>query len=207
VARAIGLDGRIGAKFLHPGPGFGGSCFPKDLKALIHMGRQMDSGLKVIGAADEVNESQWRRMVDKVRLALGGSVKGKFIAMLGLSFKPKTDDVREAPALKIARELISEGARIRAHDPEAMENARRELPALETAGSAYEAAEGADALILVTEWNEFRNLDLLKMKGLLKEPVFVDLRNVYEPARMASLGFRYCSVGRPAGSAEDKPAT
>lgn len=197
VAKAVGLDGRIGSKFLHPGPGFGGSCFPKDLKALIHIGRTNSSDLRVVGAAADVNEAQWRRMVDKVRRALGGQVKDRVIAVLGLSYKPKTDDVREAPSLKIASQLLSEGARIRAHDPEAMDNAKKVVPGIEMLQSAYEAAEGADLLVLATEWTEFRNLDLDRIKSLLAKPNFVDLRNVYDPVRMKRRGFNYLCVGRP----------
>ncbi len=198
VAKAVGLDGRIGSKFLHPGPGFGGSCFPKDLQALIHIGREAGNDMKIIGAASEVNNNQWKRMVDKVIDALGGEkyINGKIIAMLGLSYKPKTDDVRESPALKIASALIAKGVKVRAHDPEAMDNALRVVPELELADDAYEAAHGADLLLLVTEWNEFRNLDMERIKELLNEPTFVDLRNVYEPDRMEQMGFKYVSVGR-----------
>jgi UDPglucose 6-dehydrogenase len=197
VAKAMGLDQRIGSKFLHAGPGFGGSCFPKDLAALIQTGQEAGCDMRIARAAAEVNERQRARMVDKIRDTLGG-LKGKTIALLGLSFKPNTNDLREAPALAIAQALLAEGAAVRVYDPEAMEEGARVLSQATPAPDAYAAAEGADALVLVTEWNQFRNLDMTRVKSALRQPVFIDLRNVYEPERMGLLGFRYVSVGRPA---------
>ncbi|MEW6543704.1 MAG: UDP-glucose/GDP-mannose dehydrogenase family protein [Nitrospirota bacterium] len=196
VAKAMGLDHRIGSKFLHAGPGFGGSCFPKDLAALTQIGDRAGEPMLVARAAAQVNELQRQRMVEKIRVAVGG-LKGKTVGLLGLSFKPNTNDLREAPALAIAGQLMQEGAVVRAFDPAAMEEATRLFPGLIPCTDAYDAAKGADALVLVTEWNEFRNLDLNRLKGTLRRPIFIDLRNVYEPERMASLGFRYLSVGRP----------
>ena len=197
VAKAMGLDHRIGAKFLHAGPGYGGSCFPKDIAALIQTGRQAGCVMEIAEAADRANAKQKERMVEKIREALGGSVKGTRLGVLGLSFKPNTNDLRDAPALDIILKLQKEGADVRAYDPAGMEEARTLLPAVTLCANAYEAVDGADALILMTEWNQFRNLDLERIKKGLTRPVFVDLRNVYEPARMAALGFRYSSVGRP----------
>jgi UDPglucose 6-dehydrogenase len=195
VAKAMGLDGRIGGKFLHPGPGFGGSCLPKDLRALAEVGRQVGEPLELVQAVNRLNEQQRARMVEKVAAAVG-EVAGKTLAVLGLAFKPNTDDIREAPPLDIIRELLARGARIRAFDPAAMPNAARVLPAVEYCKDAYDAATGADGVVLATEWNQFRNLDLGRLKAALKQPVFVDLRNVYEPQRMRELGFRYTGVGR-----------
>ena len=200
VAKAMGLDQRIGSKFLHAGPGFGGSCFPKDLAALIQTGHEVGCDMEIARAAADVNERQKTRMVDKIRDTLGG-LKGKTVGLLGLSFKPNTNDLREAPALTIAQGLLDEGAVVRVYDPEAMEEGTRILSRAIPCQDAYTAAQGADALVLVTEWNQFRNLDLEKLKSALRHPVFIDLRNVYEPARMAALGFRYVSVGRPPGGA------
>ncbi|TAL08659.1 MAG: UDP-glucose/GDP-mannose dehydrogenase family protein [Nitrospirae bacterium] len=197
VAKAMGLDHRIGAKFLHPGPGYGGSCFPKDIAALIQTGRQAGCVMEIAEAAARANDTQRERMVEKIRDALGGSVQGTRLAVLGLSFKPNTNDLRDSPALDIIAKLQKGGAEVRAYDPAGMDEARKLLPAVALCANAYEAAAGADALVLMTEWNQFRNLDLERIKAGLKRPVFVDLRNVYEPARMAALGFRYSSVGRP----------
>ncbi len=196
VAKGMGLDNRIGSKFLHAGPGFGGSCFPKDLAALTRMGEQLGSPMLIAHAASQVNGLQRTRMVDKIRGAVG-SLQGKTLAMLGLSFKPNTNDLREAPALSIARALMEEGAAIRAYDPVALEDACRILPGLTACRDAYDAASGAEALVIVTEWNQFRNLDFAKLKTLLREPILVDLRNIYDPQRMARLGFQHISVGRP----------
>ncbi len=196
VARAMGLDRRIGAKFLHAGPGFGGSCFPKDLAALIRTGHEVGCEMEIARVAAGVNERQRARMVDKIREALGG-LTGKTIGLLGLSFKPNTNDLREAPALAIAQRLLSEGAVVRVYDPEAMEEGTRILAGAIACHDAYDAAQEADALILVTEWNQFRNLDLDRIRSVLRQPLFIDLRNVYEPDRMAALGFHYISVGRP----------
>ncbi|MBI4179379.1 UDP-glucose/GDP-mannose dehydrogenase family protein, partial [bacterium] len=195
VARAMGLDGRIGPKFLHPGPGFGGSCLPKDLRALTEVARKAGESLDLIQTVSRLNEQQRVRMLEKVAAAVG-EVRGKTLAVLGLSFKPNTDDIREAPALDLIRGLLERGARIRAFDPAAMANAARVLPEAEYCKDAYDAAAGADAVVLVTEWNQFRNLDLARLKAALRQPVFVDLRNVYEPRRMREQGFRYTGVGR-----------
>ncbi|MDX2252672.1 MAG: UDP-glucose/GDP-mannose dehydrogenase family protein [Nitrospira sp.] len=197
VAKGMGLDHRIGSKFLHAGPGFGGSCFPKDLAALIQTGERHGQPMKIASAASKVNEEQRKRMVTKIREALGG-LKGKTVGMLGLSFKPNTNDLREAPALAIGEELVAEGAAIRAYDPEALEEACRMLPAVQACRDAYHAAEGADALIIMTEWNLFRNLEFEKLKAVMKRPVLLDLRNIYDPARVAAAGFTYISVGRQA---------
>jgi UDPglucose 6-dehydrogenase len=195
VARGMGLDNRIGKKFLHPGPGFGGSCFPKDTRAVIKMAAEAGVPARIVKAVIEVNEGQIGRMVDKIDTALGG-LKGKSIGFLGLSFKPNTSDTRESPAIRIIRAVIQEGARVRAYDPAAMEEARRILPEVAYAEDAYDAARGCDALVLATEWNQFRSLDWERMKKELKSPTVVDLRNVYEPEQMKSLGFSYTGVGR-----------
>jgi len=197
VAKAMGLDHRIGSKFLHAGPGYGGSCFPKDIAAIIQTGRRAGCVMEIAEATARANVRQRERMVEKIRDALGGSLRGTRLGVLGLSFKPNTNDLRDAPALDIIPTLQKEGAEIRAYDPAGMEEARNLLPTVTLCANAYEAAAGADALILMTEWNQFRNLDLERIKSSLKRPVFLDLRNVYEPARMAALGFRYSSVGRP----------
>ncbi len=195
TAKAMGLDKRIGSKFLHAGPGFGGSCFPKDVSALIRTGEGVGYDLKIARAAATVNAEQQVLMVEKIRKALGG-LQGKTVALLGLSFKPNTDDLREAPALTIAERLLQETCVVRAYDPASLQGALELLPKLVPCTDAYHAAEGADALVLVTEWNQFRNLDLARIKAALRQPLFIDLRNVYEPARMESLGFRYVAVGR-----------
>jgi UDPglucose 6-dehydrogenase len=199
VAKGMGLDHRIGGKFLHAGPGFGGSCFPKDLAALIQTGERHGQPMLIASAASRVNESQRGRMIDKIREALGG-LKGKTLAMLGLSFKPNTNDLREAPALAIARVLLAEGAGIRAYDPEALIEACHFMPELQPCRDTYHAAEGADALVIMTEWNVFRNLDFEKLKSVMRVPVLLDLRNVYDPERVAAAGFRHVSVGRMARS-------
>ncbi len=197
VAKGMGLDRRIGAKFLHAGPGFGGSCFPKDLAALVQIGRDAGEKMEIAAKAAEVNERQRQRMVEKIQAALGG-LKGKTVGLLGLSFKPNTNDLRESPALAIAEQLIGKGAAIRAYDPEGLEEATKLLPRLQACKDAYDAAQGADALVLMTEWNQFRNLDFELLKQTLRQPIFIDLRNVYEPDRIGALGLRYISVGRPA---------
>ena len=197
VAKAMGLDHRIGPKFLHPGPGFGGSCFPKDVAALVRTGQNSDCPIEIAEATMRANAKQRRRMVDKIRTAAGGQLQGKRVGILGLSFKPNTNDLREAPSLEILSRLQQEGAEVQAYDPAAMEEASRLLPGVRLCGNSYEAAEGADLLVLMTEWNQFRNLDLERIKTGLRSPVFVDLRNVYEPARMVAMGFKYASLGRP----------
>jgi UDPglucose 6-dehydrogenase len=199
VAKGMGLDHRIGAKFLHAGPGFGGSCFPKDLAALIQTGERHGYPMQIASAASRVNDSQRGRMVDKIREALGG-LKGKTLAMLGLSFKPNTNDLREAPALTIGRVLLAEGATIRAYDPEALAEACQMMPELQACRDTYHAAEGADALVIMTEWNVFRNLDFEKLKSVMRVPVLLDLRNIYDPERIAAAGFKHVSVGRMAQS-------
>jgi len=197
LAKAIGMDGRIGGKFLHPGPGYGGSCFPKDTLALLRIVQEHGESLRIVEAAVEVNAAQKARMVKKIRDMLGGSEAGKTIGVLGLAFKPETDDMREAPALTILPALLEKGARIKAHDPKGMREAKKYLPTeIEFAVNAYSACENADAVILMTEWNQYRALDLEKIRDSLKEPVFIDLRNVYDPDKMKSLGFRYIGVGR-----------
>lgn len=197
LAKAIGMDGRIGGKFLHPGPGYGGSCFPKDTLALMRIVQEHGESLRIVEAAVEVNSAQKARMIKKIRDMLGGSVAGKTIAMLGLTFKPETDDMREAPSVTIIPALIEKGARIKAHDPKGIEEAKKYLPAeVEYAKDAYDASTGAHAVVLLTEWNQYRALDLDKILSLMAEPVFIDLRNVYEPRRLLSHGFKYTGVGR-----------
>ena len=196
VARGIGLDNRIGRKFLHAGPGYGGSCFPKDTLALVKTGHDAGAPLRIVETVVAINDQRKRAMARKVIAACGGSVRGKTIGLLGLTFKPNTDDMRDAPSLMIIPALQDNGAKIRAYDPEGMGQAKAMLDNVEFAQSAYAAIEGADALVLVTEWDAFRALDLAKIRTLLKFPVVVDLRNVYRPDEMAHLGFTYVSVGR-----------
>ncbi|MGH7256204.1 MAG: UDP-glucose dehydrogenase family protein [Nitrospirales bacterium] len=201
VAKGMGLDQRIGSKFLHSGPGFGGSCFPKDVAALIETARKTGYELQIVQAAVRVNRAQRDRMLDKIREALGG-LKGKTLGVLGLSFKPNTNDLRESPALEIVEKLVAEGATVRAYDPAALEEATRRVRGLVGCSDAYDAAQGADAVVLLTEWNQFRNLDLAKMKEGLRQPLLIDLRNVYEPDRLTAAGFRHVSVGRKPVSAD-----
>ncbi|MEM9173939.1 MAG: UDP-glucose/GDP-mannose dehydrogenase family protein [Myxococcota bacterium] len=195
VARIMGLDGRIGKKFLHAGPGFGGSCFPKDTKAAAHFARALGHELGIIEASIRANDRQRLRMIDKVVAALDGDVDGRVVAVLGLSFKPETDDLREAPAIDIIRELQARGATVRAYDPAALEEAGALLPGLVCCGDAYEALDGADVAAIVTEWNQFRMLDLERMKERMARPVLVDMRNIYDAATMRGLGFAYTGVG------------
>ena len=197
VARGIGLDNRIGSKFLHAGPGYGGSCFPKDTLALVRTAQEAGSPVRIVETVAAANELRKRRMADKVLDACGGSVTGKTIAVLGLAFKPNTDDMRAAPSLAIIPALQSLGASVRAFDPESMAQARPLLPGVTFCDEPYSCIEGADALVIVTEWDAFRALDLDRVKASLAEPVVVDLRNIYRPAEMARKGFRYVSVGRP----------
>lgn len=197
VARGIGLDNRIGSKFLHAGPGYGGSCFPKDTIALMKTARDVGAPAKIVEAVVAVNDARKRAMADKIVAALGGSVKGKTIAVLGLTFKPNTDDMREAPSLAILPALKEVGAKVKAHDPQGMHEAATLLPGIEMSKSAYEAAKDADALVIVTEWDAYRALDLARLKQELKTPVVIDLRNIYNPEEMAAKGFRYFSIGRP----------
>ncbi len=199
VAKGMGLDRRIGPKFLHPGPGYGGSCFPKDTQALADIARNAGQPFEIVETVVRVNDRVKNRSVEKVRQALGGQVDGKTVGLLGLAFKPETDDMRESPSIPLVRALVEGGATVRAFDPAAMDNAREVLPeGVVYCGDSYETADGADALVIVTEWNQFRYLDLERIKGLLRSPVVVDLRNVYEPARMREAGFEYSCVGRSA---------
>jgi UDPglucose 6-dehydrogenase len=197
VARGIGLDGRIGRKFLHAGPGYGGSCFPKDTLALVKTAQDRGAPLKIVETVVAVNEARKLAMADRVVAALGGSAKGKTVAALGLTFKPNTDDMRDSPSLGILPALQKAGANIRAFDPEGIAEAKKLMPDLTYCRDAYDCMTGADALVLITEWNEFRALDLARAKSLLRQPILIDLRNVYNPAEMAEAGFRYSSVGRP----------
>ena len=196
VARGIGLDGRIGPKFLHAGPGYGGSCFPKDTLALARTAAAAGHPLKIVEVVAAANDARKERMAEKVIGACGGSVNGKVIAILGLTFKPNTDDMREAPSLSIIAGLKAAGASLRVYDPEGMDEAKELLDGVDWCTDAYDAVTGADALTIVTEWNEFRALDLGRVKSLMTAPVMVDLRNIYNPAEMAAAGFRYTCVGR-----------
>ena len=196
VAKAIGLDGRIGGKFLHAGPGFGGSCFPKDTRAFVRIAQEHGAPSRIIESVVQVNEDRKRRMADRVIQSCGGSVEGKTIAVLGVTFKPNTDDVRESPSIDILPALTDAGARVQAFDPEGMDEAKALISGINWSDNAYEAMEGADALMILTEWNEFRGLDLARVRALLKSPVIVDLRNIYRPDEMAEAGFHYVSIGR-----------
>src|SRR5579862_538322 len=195
VARGIGLDGRIGSKFLHAGPGFGGSCFPKDTLALLKTSQDSGAPTRIVEAVVAVNEARKVRMAEKIERAFGG-VRGKTVAVLGLTFKPNTDDMRDAPSLVIVPRLLSAGAAIRVYDPEGAKEAAKHLGGVTFCASAYDALEGADGVVLLTEWNEFRALDFARMKALLKRPLMIDLRNIYRPAQMEAAGFTYVSVGR-----------
>ncbi len=196
IARAMGLDRRIGPKFLHPGPGFGGSCFPKDTRSIAHYARHTGEPFEIVEAVVRVNERQRERMVDKVVEAFDGDLRDRTLGILGLSFKPETDDMREAPSVDIIESLIERGAHIRAYDPQAMPHAAKLLPQIVPCQDAYEACDGADGLVIITEWNQFRMLDLNRAKELLRQPVIVDLRNIYDPGSMRAAGFRYVCVGR-----------
>jgi len=196
VARGIGMDNRIGTKFLHAGPGFGGSCFPKDTRALIKIALDYDAPLRIVEAVLSVNDNRKRAMTRKVSHVLGGNLRGKTVAVLGLTFKPDTDDMREAPSIPLVTGLLDMGANVRAYDPVGMEPAKRELPDIVYCEDAYDCAAGADALVIVTEWVQFRALDLPRLKAAMKQPVMVDLRNVYRPEEMAAAGFVYEGVGR-----------
>lgn len=197
VAKGMGLDGRIGRKFLHPGPGYGGSCLPKDARALARMAQENNVASRIVEAVIEVNATQTSRMLSKIRAALGGAEAGKTIAALGLTYKPETDDMREAPALSILPELIENGAVVRAHDPKGMNEAKKLLPPSTLFfDDAYDALAGADALVLITEWNAYRSMDLEKIKRAMRGKAFIDLRNVYEPGLMGAAGFDYHCVGR-----------
>jgi UDPglucose 6-dehydrogenase len=198
VARGIGLDGRIGRKFLHAGPGYGGSCFPKDCLALARTAQEAGAPVGIVETVIRSNDGRKRRMAERIVRACGGSVEGKTVAVLGLTFKPNTDDMRDSPSLVIVPTLQQAGATVRAFDPEGMEEARKQLDGVHYAATAYEAMEGADVLVLLTEWNEFRALDLQRVKALLRTPTVIDLRNIYKPAQMAEAGFYYFSIGRSA---------
>jgi UDPglucose 6-dehydrogenase len=197
VARGIGLDNRIGGKFLHAGPGFGGSCFPKDTLALIKTAQEADAPINILETVISVNDARKQALAKRVLTACGGSVEGKTIAVLGLTFKPNTDDMREAPSLVLVPALQKAGAVIRAHDPQGMEQAKALLPGITLCISPYEAAAGADALVILTEWDAYRALDLDRLRAALNQPVVVDFRNIYRPDEMAAMGFRYTSIGRP----------
>jgi UDPglucose 6-dehydrogenase len=197
VARGIGLDNRIGGKFLHAGPGFGGSCFPKDTVALIRTAQEADAPINIVETVISVNEARKQALAKRVSDACGGSVEGKIVAVLGLTFKPNTDDMREAPSLALIPALQQAGAVVRAHDPQGMEQAKPLLPGVRFCKDPYEATEGADVLVIVTEWDAYRALDLDRIHQTMKSPIVVDLRNIYRPEEMAAKGFRYSSVGRP----------
>ena len=201
VARGIGLDNRIGGKFLHAGPGYGGSCFPKDTVALIKTAQDNVAPLRIVETVAAVNDTRKRAMARKVATALGGSARGKTVAVLGLTFKPNTDDMREAPSIPLITALHDMGARVRAYDPVGMQQARQILPDVTYCDNPYACAKGADALVIVTEWEEFRALDFEQLKSVMAQPVMVDLRNIYRPEEIAKLGFRYLSIGRPGKSA------
>lgn len=196
VAKGIGLDGRIGRKFLHPGPGYGGSCFPKDTLALVKTAQDFGAPLRIIETVVNVNGSRKKSMAERIIAACGGSVEGKTVAILGLTFKPNTDDMRDSPALDIVPALVEAGAAVRAYDPEGMDEAVKLLDEIKYCQNAYEAMDGADAVAIVTEWNEFRALSLERMKTALKAPVMIDLRNIYNPEEMRAAGFEYSCVGR-----------
>ena len=195
VVKGVGMDGRIGSKFLHPGPGFGGSCFPKDARALVALARQVGCDAKIVAAVLEVNESQKAAGITRVK-RLVPELKGKVTTVLGLAFKPETDDMRDAPSLRIIKDLLAEGASVRAYDPVAMPAATRLLPQISCCEDEYDAARGSSALVVVTEWNQFRSLDLERIKSEMREPNIIDLRNIYEPEMVRAAGFRYASVGR-----------
>ncbi|GLQ19792.1 UDP-glucose dehydrogenase family protein [Algimonas porphyrae] len=200
VARGIGLDKRIGGKFLHAGPGYGGSCFPKDTLALARTAEEANVALSIVSAVIDANDARKRRMANKIVAALGGDVHGLRICILGLAFKPNTDDMRDAPSLTIIPRLIDKGAEIVAYDPEAMNEARSHMPDITYATDVYSAIDGADALVIITEWNEFRALDMKRVKQLLNAPNVIDLRNIYRGERLRDLGFSYTNVGYPAVS-------
>jgi UDPglucose 6-dehydrogenase len=197
VAKGMGLDRRIGSKFLHPGPGYGGSCFPKDTRAIVEVARDHGVKLQIVNAVIGVNDARPPQMVEKIRRAVGGELKGKTIGLLGLTFKPNTDDLRESPAMAILDQLVDEGAKVRAFDPIALPIVSKSpRPGVDYCEDEYEVAKGSDALVLATEWNQFRGLDLNRVKELLASPTVIDLRNVYEPETMRERGFDYTGVGR-----------
>ena len=197
VAKGMGLDKRIGPKFLHPGPGFGGSCFPKDTRAISQIAKQHGYEFKIVDAVLRVNDERPEMMVEKIVSALGGDLRGATIGILGLTFKPNTDDMRESPSIPVIRGLQERGAEIQCYDPAGMEQAKQYVPDIAYKKDLYAVAEGADALILATEWNQFRTINWERVKKLLRRPIVVDLRNIYDPQRMQASGFHYTSVGRP----------
>ena len=196
VARGIGLDNRIGSKFLHAGPGFGGSCFPKDTRALVKIALDHDVQLRIVESVLAVNDNRKRAMARKVASAAGGNLRGKTVAVLGLTFKPDTDDMREAPSIPLVTGLLDMGAKVRAHDPVGMDQARRELPDIEYCDDPYACARGADVTVIVTEWSQFRALDLVRLKKEMAGSVLVDLRNIYSPEEVEACGFSYEGIGR-----------
>ncbi len=204
VARGIGLDGRIGPKFLHAGPGYGGSCFPKDTLALVRLAQEAGAPSQIVESVTAVNDARKKQMAERIVAACGGGVEGKTLAVLGVTFKPNTDDMRDSPSLDIVPALQKAGARVRAYDPQGMTEAKPLLPDVDWCISVYEAIEGADALVILTEWNEFRSLDLGRVAQALTAPIVIDLRNIYEPQEMADLGFDYYCIGRP--HQDPKPA-
>ncbi|WP_207458396.1 UDP-glucose/GDP-mannose dehydrogenase family protein [Azospirillum sp. SYSU D00513] len=197
VARGIGLDGRIGKKFLHPGPGYGGSCFPKDTLALVRTAQQYGSPLRIIETVVDINDKRKKQMAERIIQACGGNIDGKTVAVLGVTFKPNTDDMRDSPALDIIPALQRAGATVRAFDPAGMHEAKKLLPGVEWTEDAYGTLAGADCVTILTEWNEFRALDLARVRSLMKRPVMIDLRNIYKPEVMTQAGFAYSSIGRP----------
>ena len=197
VAKGMGLDRRIGSKFLHPGPGFGGSCFPKDTQAISQIAKVHGYEFKIVDAVIKVNDDRPGEMIDKIVSAVGGDFKGKTLGILGLTFKPNTDDMRESPTIPIIEGLQERGAKIQAYDPAGMDHAREYLQDIDLKKDLYAVAVEADALILATEWNRFRNIDWDRIKELMKQQIVIDLRNIYKPERMRALGFQYTSVGRP----------
>ncbi|MBB4185060.1 UDP-glucose 6-dehydrogenase [Sinorhizobium terangae] len=197
VARGIGLDGRIGSKFLHAGPGYGGSCFPKDTLALVKTAQDYDSPVRLVETTVAINDNRKRAMGRKVIAAAGGDVRGRKVAVLGLTFKPNTDDMRDSPAIAIVQTLQDVGAKVVGYDPEGVENARKLIDGMDYANDPYDAAADADALVIVTEWNEFRALDFARLKNVMKTPLLVDLRNIYRKDEVTRHGFSYASIGRP----------
>ncbi|HET9888684.1 MAG TPA: nucleotide sugar dehydrogenase, partial [bacterium] len=204
IAKGMGLDSRIGSSFLQPGPGYGGSCFPKDTVALLRAAQEHSASMRILETVVEVNHAQKARMVRKIIDALGGETEGKKLAVLGLSFKAGTDDIREAPSLSILPILLEKGISVRAHDPAGMENARSLMPELQFCESAYQACSGADALCLMTDWDEYKKLNLKKLKSLLATPTIVDLRNAFDPEAMRKEGLYYSSLGRPVVELSEK---
>lgn len=196
VARGIGLDGRIGSKFLNAGPGYGGSCFPKDTIALVRTAQQYGAPVRLVETTVEVNSARKKAMADRILLALGGELSGKTVCLLGLAFKPNTDDMRDAPSLDIVPALLAAGVKVQAFDPESMHEAEKLLPGIDYKSDAYEAVEGADAVVILTEWDQFRALDLDRVKSMLRSPTMIDLRNVYRPDEVRARGFTYSSIGR-----------